>query len=237
MLSHLDNLLRRLLLSQVPGLTDEAQIRFQPPDEDWRNYVANLTVGGQPANALNVYLTELRENRKLRSNERTRDIDKGVVIETPAPLRVDCHYLLTAWSPGTVTLAVEPTLDEHELLYNVTAALMKNESLVPSRVYAPGKPPADFPKLIEDAELPIVILPVEGFPKYAEFWGTMGAKHPWKPAIFLVITLPVALQTQEAGPRPPRSGLRSADMCLTPRTRWMMARQDPWWTPGCNWKP
>jgi hypothetical protein len=195
MIDHLNNLLRHLFLSQVAGINDEAQVRFQPPDEDWRGYATNLQ-----HNALNVYLVDLRENRKLRSNERTLGIQNGIVSETPAPLRVDCHYLITAWSPAILAPAVEPTADEHALLYNITAVLMNHESLVPRQVYAPDPLPAGFPDLIADAELPIVILPVEGFPKYAEFWGTMGAKHPWKPAIYLVVTLPVALQTEISGP-------------------------------------
>jgi hypothetical protein len=77
---------------------------------------------------------------------------------------------------------------------------MKHESLVPRQVYAPDPLPAGFPDLIADAELPMTLLPVEGFAKYAEFWGTMGQVHPWKPAVYLVVTLPVALQKELAGP-------------------------------------
>lgn len=196
MISHLDNLLRHLFINQVKSITSEEQVRFQPPDPEWHTVVSNLGV----RNALNVYLFEMRENRKLRTNERTREIENGVATDTPAPQRVDCHYLITAWSPATVTSAVEPTLDEHQLLYDVTAVLVNHESLVPRQVYAPNLLPTGFPPLIADAELPTSILPVEGFPKYAEFWGTMGATHPWKPAVYLVVTLPVALQTEIAGP-------------------------------------
>lgn len=195
-LPHLDNLLRHLLISKVPSLTSEDQVRFQPPDQDWRNVVSNLS----PRVALNVYLVDLRENRKLRSNERLRTVDRGVATDTPAPGRVDCHYLITAWSPATVTAAVEPSLDEHALLYEVTAALMSHMPLVPRAAYFPDPLPAGFPSLIADAELPSALLPVEGFPKYAEFWGTMGNVHPWKPAIYLQVTLPVALPTEIAGP-------------------------------------
>jgi hypothetical protein len=49
-------------------------------------------------------------------------------------------------------------------------------------------------------ELPISILPVEGFPKLAEFWGTMGVNHRWKPAVYVVVTLPIILHTEVAGP-------------------------------------
>src|SRR4051812_46687031 len=131
MIDHLDNLLRHLFVSEIDEITSETQVRFQPPDEDWRTAVANLTVGGQPANALNVYLVDLRENRKLRSNERVRTFDRGLVSEAQAPRRVDCHYLISAWSPGQQTPAVEPTVDEHALLYKAISALTLNEALVP----------------------------------------------------------------------------------------------------------
>ena len=129
MIGHLNNLLRHLFITRIDEILDEAQVRFQPPDEDWRGYVTNLQ-----RNALNIYLVDLRENRKLRSNERTLGIQDGIISETPAPLRVDCHYLITAWSPATVTQAVEPTVEEHALLYQVTAILMNHESLVISFV-------------------------------------------------------------------------------------------------------
>lgn len=196
MVDHLDNLLRHLFITRVPSITNEDQVRFQPPDQEWRTVVSNLGV----RNALNVYLFEMRENRKLRTNERLRKIENGIATDTPAPRRVDCHYLITAWSPATITPAVEPTLDEHQLLYEVTSVLMQHESLVPRNVYAPDPLPGGFPDLIADAELPMTLLPVEGFPKYAEFWGTMGTIHPWKPAVYLVVTLPVALRKEIAGP-------------------------------------
>jgi hypothetical protein len=168
MIHHLDNLLRHLFLAQIAELASADQVGFQPPDEEWRGHVANLE-----GNALDIYLADLRENRQLRSNERVRAVHNGMVSETPAPRRVDCHYLITAWIPAEVTSAVEPTLDEHALLAAVTGVLMQNESLVPREVYASDPLPPTFPPEVAEAELPTVVLPVEGFAKLAEFWGTM----------------------------------------------------------------
>jgi len=194
MIENLDNLLRHLFMTRIAELNDEERIRFQPPDEQWRQHVANLS-----GNALNVYLMDLRENRVLRSKERIREIQNGMVNEVPVPRRVDCHYLITAWSPAVVSPAVEPTVDEHALLYAVTVTLTNNEPLVPRKVYAPDPLPAGFPDLIADAEVPTSLLPVEGFTKYAEFWATMGVNYRWKPAVYLVVTLPVALKKEFAG--------------------------------------
>ncbi len=201
MIKIFDTILRDLLLSQVPGLTDESQVRFDPPDDAWRTYVSNLVVAGQPALAINIYMVDLRENRRLRSNERA--VVSGVdFLETqPAPGRVDCHYLLSAWSPAQSTPMTEPTIDEHNLLYAVLAVLMNAAPFNPSRIYPPGS--ADLlavPELIRSSDLPTQVAPLEGFPKLFEFWATMGTNHRHKPAIHLAVTLPVVLRTEVAGP-------------------------------------
>jgi hypothetical protein len=200
MIDFLDNLLRQLFLSRIDEIKDESQVRFQPPDDAWRTYVANLSVGGAAVNAINVYLADVRENRLLHSNERVRNISNGLVTDTPAPRRIDCHYLISAWSPATVTPTVEPTVDEHALLYKITASLMIGDPLIPSQVYAPNPLPAGFPAIIADAELPSNILPVEGFPKIAEFWGTFGNVHPWRPMVYFIVTLPVVMTKEILGP-------------------------------------
>ena len=194
MIDHLDNLLRHLLLEQVDGLSSEDQIRFQPPDELWRNYVKGLNVNGQPANALNVYLTDLRENRKLRSNARIRSMEDHTVREQMAHARIDCHYLISAWSPATITVSVEPAIDEHALLYQTTAALLRNTPLNPSHAYPSGSAAlSNWPEPFRETDLPTTVAPAEGFSKLAEFWNGMGAGARWKPVLYLIVTLPVAL--------------------------------------------
>jgi hypothetical protein len=204
MLSLLDNLLRQVLMNNVTGLqpvvqgqtaaaVSVEQVRFEPPDEGWRNTVGNLQ-----RNALSVYLIDMRENRKLRSNERVQDRINGVVFEEPAPTRLDCHYLISAFSPvAELTPSVEPTLDEHALLYEVAAVLLREGTLNPSLVYPQTVNP--WPTRFQNVDLPMVVAPVEGFPKLAEFWGTMGTKHPWRPVLYLIVTIPVALIKEQAG--------------------------------------
>lgn len=201
MIDRIDTLLRDVLLADVADLLDESQIRFQPPDEAWRSYVGTLTVGGSPANAVNAYLVEVRENRKLRSNERQRVFANGMATDQPAPARLDCHYLLSTWSPATVSPAVEPSLDEHRLLYTITAALMLRSPLNPTLFYPPASPTlATFPDAIRDADLPTRVGPSDGFPKLPEFWGAMGANPRWRPAVWVVVTIPVVLTAEVSGP-------------------------------------
>lgn len=201
MITHVDNLLRHILLTRVDELTEESQVQFAPPDDAWRAYVANLTDrDGAPVNAVNIYLADLRENRALRSLHRAREVQGNVAVNVPAPRQMDCHYLATAWSPAVRTANIEPTLDEHALLYKVVGALMNAEPIVARRAYSPDPLPVGFPDAIADAELPSVVLPVEGFPKIAEFWGTFGNVHPWRPMAYFVVTIPVILSKEVAGP-------------------------------------
>lgn len=200
MINVLDAVLRDFLLMHVAQLVDESQIGFEPPDDVWRSGVASLSVGGSPANALNVYLVDVVENRKLRANERTSIVDEGVVTLMPAPARVDCHYLISAWSPATATPAASPAMDEHALLYEVLAALEQNLPINPSRVYPPGSAAvAAIDELIRMSDLPSFV-GSESFAKLPEFWGTMGVNNRWKPVLHLVVTLPVRLLHQVAGP-------------------------------------
>ena len=200
MIDSLSKTLRELFVTSIDEITDPLQVGFEPPDDKWRTYVSGLTIGGSAVNALNVYLVDLKENRMLRSNERIRDFENGVFTESPAPRRVDCHYLISAWSPATASLpTVEPTVDEHALLYKTVAALMDAEPFVPRQIYSPNPLPSGFPGIIADAQLPSTIMPVEGFPKLAEFWGATKTVH-WKPAVYLIVTLPVAMPLKVTGP-------------------------------------
>jgi hypothetical protein len=63
-------------------------------------------------------------------------------------------------------------------------------------VFAPAAPP---PGLGPDP-LPVVLLPTESFVKLAEFWGTMGLNHRWRPCVYVVITVPILAPTFPAGP-------------------------------------
>ena len=201
MIDYLDNLLHRLFRNAIAELSADAQVRFQPPDEDWRTLVSSITDStGQPGNALNVYLVELRENRKLRSNERERMVQGSDIFETAPARRVDCHYLISAWSPATVSIAVDPTLDEHALLAEAARVLGAHDELDPVAIYAMSNPPQAPPAIIANERFPLTLLPAEGFPKYAEFWGTMGEKNRWKPCVYAVVTVALKEAPVKAGP-------------------------------------
>jgi hypothetical protein len=103
------------------------------------------------------------------------------MVSVPAPMRVACHYLITAWSPAAES--PDRAVDEHEVLADALRVLVEAGIIV-----------------VAGVELPTQILPPEGFPKLAELWGTMGAKRPWRPALLLVVTIPVQPGAVTAGP-------------------------------------
>jgi hypothetical protein len=196
MLDRLDVLLRDLFVARVPTLTSDSQVTFQPPDAALRADVVNI---GKMV--LDIYLVDLRENRQVRSNERTRTISNGVAFAEPAPPQVDCHYLISAWSPTVPSPGVEPTIDEHALLYQATSVLELNMPLNPSRVYAPGAPALLlWPARFQDMNMWTITLPPSGFVSVSDFWHAMGIESRWKPCIYVVITLPVALAALSDGP-------------------------------------
>jgi len=74
MLKLLDKLLRDVLANAGIGLT-LGQVSFEPPIKGWQT---NLAVANQIA--LNIYRADLRENRKLHSNEWVYSRKNGILI-------------------------------------------------------------------------------------------------------------------------------------------------------------
>lgn len=190
MIAEVDDILRDLVQSCIPPLAGPTQVGFQAPNQDWRTAVV-----GAGEERLNVYLFDLRENLKLRSNEFTREQQDGWYRDRQDPPRLDCHYLLTVWSPILVTPMVEPSRDEHGLLYQVAEVLFRHRSIVVADVYAPGITiPSgrtlipDVPPPLREEELPIAVGLPDTTRDLGEFWNTMGT---WRPALHLTVTIPV----------------------------------------------
>jgi len=136
---------------------------------------------------LSIYLIDVRENVKLRSNERQQTTSAGTVVSRRAPYRLDCHYLISAFTTNSV--GMPPLL--HDMLYETTQALVRAQPLVPARVLAGHAELIGWPLDLQNVELPLTINPPEGFPKLAEFWGTIGQQHPWRPVVHAIVTIPV----------------------------------------------
>lgn len=195
MIELLDTLLCHLLAAQVPNLAKE-RVRFEAPDAAWRQAIVKTFQDP----VIDAYLVDVRENRKLRSTERRRELNGGLVTEQPAPTRLDCHYLITVWSPTDYALNLEPILDEHAMLSDAADVLFRNAPLNPALVYPAGSAELGEWAEFQDADLPTVVAPPEGFAKLSDFWSGMGQDARWKPALYLIVTLPFAMPRTTAGP-------------------------------------
>lgn len=182
MIDSLDLVIRHTLLADIPALA--GRIGFQPPDDRWRQ-----RVGAAPGIWLNCALVDLREDRKNRQSDFRVERDPLRRIHPHFLMR--CHYLLSAWNSAKDSDAVAATEQEHGLLGRVVATLVERAPLEPASVLVPAEL-ASLPAAWREISLDTDVLPAEGFPKIAEFWGTMGRSAPWRPVSWLVVTVPIA---------------------------------------------
>jgi hypothetical protein len=179
-----DAILRRVLRTGVPGLTDD-KISFQPPDDVWRQ-----RVGSNAGVSVNVYLAEIEEDRKLRTNARDRVVESGLVHERRAPERLRLTYLVSAWNAVEDSPANAATEAEHDTLSFVVQALYRAAPLNAARVLAPAQL-ALVPAGMREVDMPTTIAGHETPEKLSHFWGTMGKIHPHKPVVGVMVTVPV----------------------------------------------
>jgi hypothetical protein len=195
MIDPLDDVLRDLVQSRVAALAGPTQIGFAPPNADWK---AAVVAAGEER--LNLYLYDMRENVRLRSNEITSTNKAGSITQNfPSP-RLDCTYLISAWSPVAISPLLDPTREEHAILYKVLAVLMQFRPLDAAEVYAKPNPLghtlAGVPQALRDQPLPAAVGFPEAVKEPTEFWTTM--KVDSRPAIRLTITVPVVLDEPDA---------------------------------------
>lgn len=120
MIDDLDRTIRELLNQELPRVqTGKVDVAFFPPNRDWR----------REGSALNFFLYDVRENAHLRQHRwqevhgeegGSRSAENPVQLRR-TPLRLDCFYMVTAWS-------ADP-MDEHRLLTECLIALARHPVL------------------------------------------------------------------------------------------------------------
>lgn len=120
MFQDLDSTLAELLRSTLPAsLVGQVSISFATPDGQFPPASVSLPT-------INLFLYALKENQDLRSNEPFFDRrSDGAVSRVPPPLRVDCHYLVTAWARAGDSV----NQDEHRMLGEVLTALARHREI------------------------------------------------------------------------------------------------------------
>jgi hypothetical protein len=170
MIDDLDEALRAFLTREMGIKNGEVEIEFKQPTREWSGRLSRPT--------LNLYLHDVRENAKLRRAQPGWEIvERGngdnVSVHRRNPVRLDLHYLITAW-------ATEPE-DEHRLLGRALLALYRYTDL-----------PTDIlPESLQDQPTPIAIraAQTESLENPNDFWSVMD--NQMRPGIACVFTMSI----------------------------------------------
>jgi len=175
MIDDLDRTLEELLKRELsPALLEQVGISFAAPDSDFPPPSVTLP-------AVDIFLYDVRENVELRNAgwvyERRED---GSAMKRHAPVRVDCSYLITAWSSESSTTRA---FDEHRLLSEVMRVLLRHPTI--PEVLLQGSLKGQEPPL------PSSTLQPGRLQSVAEFWQALGGK----PKAALNYTVTIGLST------------------------------------------
>lgn len=184
MIHHLDQALKELLTRELPtDLATGVKISFATPDDKFPPSAVTLP-------AIDFFLYDIRENRDLRDNEwRLERQNNGTVMKRRAPVRVDCSYLITAWSG----VPDDPAAQEHWMLGEVMKVLLRFPTLPASVLQNKEE--------LSRQEIPPPTLSLHAgqLQSMAEFWQALGGK----PKAVLNFTVTIAVEPfgpVEAGP-------------------------------------
>lgn len=177
MFDDLDASLAALLAdAAAPPEVRTADVSFTVPDKDF----------APPQATLDLFLHEVQENRGLRDVAPTMlRVPAGGWESTRPPMRVDCTYLVTAWSTKTGALRAA---EEHRLLGRALLWLGRFP-LVPDQ-YARGAlktPPQPYP-------LATTVAQTREGQSMGEFWTALGIAP--RPAFSLTVTLALQPYTE-----------------------------------------
>lgn len=118
MLDDLDRSLRAFLHHELPELQNSSETRVA--------ITFDLPIEGaiQQKPAINLFLYDVRENLERRNREWTmKRQENGTAIKIQPPARVDCSYLITAWSSG------DDPQQEHHILSRIMNLLLRRPVL------------------------------------------------------------------------------------------------------------
>jgi hypothetical protein len=210
MIEDLDEVLRQLLIRELPIKNGEVDIAFDQPKREWSARLSRPT--------LNLFLHDLNENKKLRQTHPAWEVarnDNGTATKRRKPVRMDLHYMITAW-------ATEPE-DEHRLLSRTLMALFR----------FPYLPKEILPERLQDqpVQIPLSVAQTEELRNPADLWSAMDNEQ--RPSIDCVITLALNPYEPVTGPLVRTRELR---MGVSRRPQWQQldpeVEPDRFWTIG-----
>lgn len=163
MIHILDDVLRELLIRELPVTNGDVDITFDQPTHEWSGKLSRPT--------LNLFLHHVHENKTLREHRWQVGRENGKYTRQRNPIRVDLQYMITAWAADAE--------DEHRLLARTLLALFRHptlpEEMLPDALQ--GQP----------VDIPVEVAQQETLPNPAEIWSAMD--NEMRPAVACVVTL------------------------------------------------
>ncbi|MFC2023858.1 DUF4255 domain-containing protein [Chloroflexota bacterium] len=166
MIEDLDEVLHKFLVRELPIKNSEVEVKFDQPKREWSARLSRPT--------LNLFLYDVRENQKLRQTQPMWDMvnnPDGTVTKQRRPVRMDLHYMITAW-------ATEPD-DEHRLLGRTLKALFQ----------FPHLPEDLLPESLQHQPSPIsfMVAQYDELRNPTDIWNVLD--NEMRPVIALIITM------------------------------------------------
>jgi hypothetical protein len=201
MIADLDETIRQLLKEELPIKNSEIDVRFDQPKRE------NTAKWTKPT--LNFFLYDLRENNVLRQHQwqrlpgggnggGTRAGDRLAHLKR-SPMRVDCHYMLTAW-------ANDPE-DEHRLMTRCLLALFRFPVLPDDRLVGTLRNPP--------YEIQSRLAAHDKLTNPAEVWSSLD--NELRPSVSYIVTLALDPWREVVGPIVRTVTLRSGQSNTLPR--------------------
>jgi len=171
MIDDLDRTVEELLKRELsPALVGQVAISFSAPDSGFPPSSVTLP-------SVDLFLYDVRENLELRnSGWIVEHRDGGTATRRHAPTRVDCSYLITAWSSES---SISRPLDEHRLLSEVMKVLLRHPTIPDVLLQGSLKG--------QEPPLPSSTLQPGRLQSVAEFWQALGGKP--KAALNYTVTI------------------------------------------------
>jgi len=183
MFQDLDSTINQILNDPAmkPGLKElfDANVSFITPDK-------NLQLTGA---TVDLFLYEVKENRELRDPTPIVEKNGDSFIRKEPPLRVDCSYIVTAWSDPNATGDAK-VIEEHRLLAQALLWLSRFPT-IPADKLQGSLANQLFPP-------PTMVAQMDPNKNAGDFWFALGI--PPRPAFYLVVTITMDLGLQVEGP-------------------------------------
>jgi hypothetical protein len=142
-------------------------------------------------NTVNLFLYDVKENRELRDNTPIVEKHGATFVRKPPPVRVDCSYIVTAWSTGSADIRVAT---EHQLLAEALHWLTGFPA-IPQSVLDKLAPTSPLQKPIY--AIPVSVAQLDPNKNTGDFWIALGISP--RSAFSLTVNVPMVLDLPVGG--------------------------------------